>query len=573
MSFPADETSRLISDDVPQSTDNLITLEEDYHQHNLSLPKGPILYSLWMGSFLGSIDSTIVANIMNKVAEEFEESDKKQWIVTSFLLTNTAFQPLYGKLSDLTGRKTALMLAHSFFLVGCLCTALSNNLTQFSLARAVCGMGAGGISALSSITVSDICTPKERGVYQGYANVVFGTGSLLGGPVGGWIMDAFGWKVIFAGQVPLIMTCMYLGFRNVNVKLTHIPPMNERYKWKNIRRIDLGGSISLICTIFGFLCLTSTDLNKSTLTAFTVVSLVVFILNELYWAPERIIPIHLLSGTFGITSLLTILSSFIVFGDVFRNPVYLQLVQNISLTSTGGFLLFSSASSAFASLATGWILRNTKLRLATCAYLLITISVCLHFISLSLGYATISHTEPNPTSYVDTSAAVAVGESYRFAWYQFRWRIFYVLAMVLNTWAYATILVATLVSIVFTIPKSQQATITGCFYLWRSIGTVLGANSVLTIFETSITTKLYHYLHPIGMDKQYYSLIHDSSFLRRNFSGGTLKDLLEVYIEAFLLSYIPAFVVSILAVAVGLKLFFSHNREVPQTKNGESDLA
>ncbi|CAG98404.1 Vba1p [Kluyveromyces lactis] len=569
MNHSTDETTRLLSNRITSSSADEDDLEEMYHRHNLALPKGPILYSLWMGSFLGSLDSTIVANIMNKVAEEFEESDKKQWIVTSFLLTNTAFQPLYGKLSDLAGRKTALMVAHSFFLVGCLFTALSRNLVEFSIARAVCGMGAGGISALSSISVSDICTPKERGVYQGYANVVFGTGSMLGGPIGGWLMDSFGWKVIFAGQVPLIMTCMFLGYRNVNIKLLHVPPRHERYRWENIKRIDLGGSISLIGTISGFLCLCSTDLNKPLLATLTLLSLVLFIMNELYWAPERIIPTDLLSGTFGITSLLTVFSSFIAFGDVFRNPVYLQLVQNISPTSTGGFLLFSSISSALASLATGWILRNTSLGLATCSYLLITIAVCLHFISLSLGYTTISHLEPNPTSHV--SALDTSGTNYWFTSNQFRWRVLYVIAMILNSWGYASLLVATLVSIVFTIPKSQQATITGCFYLWRSIGTVLGASSVLTIFESSATTKLYQYLHPINMDKEYESLIHDTSFLRNHFSGKILRDLLEIYNESFLISYIPTFAVSILALIIAFKLFISCDKEVTETKDDSSD--
>lgn len=83
--------------------------------NTIALPKFPILFSLWLGSFLSSLDSTIVANIMNRVAEEFSESSKKQWIATSFLLTNTAFQPLYGKLSDITGRKSALLTAQFFF--------------------------------------------------------------------------------------------------------------------------------------------------------------------------------------------------------------------------------------------------------------------------------------------------------------------------------------------------------------------------------------------------------------------------------------------------------------------------
>lgn len=565
--IPEEET-RLLSNELSE-----LDLEEEYHQHNLSLPKRPILYSLWMGSFLGSIDSTIVANIMNRVAEEFAESDKKQWIVTSFLLTNTAFQPLYGKLSDITGRKTALLTAHFFFLVGCLLTCFARNLTEFSVSRAICGIGAGGISALSSITVSDICTPKERGIYQGYANVVFGTGSLLGGPIGGIVMEHFGWKVIFACQVPLIMTCMFLGYRNVNVKLVHLPPKHEIYTWKNLKRIDLGGSASLVCTIFGFLCLNSTDLNKYLLLAFTIVSFITFIVNELYWAPERILPIELLTGPFGFASLLTVLSSFIQLGDVFRNPIYLQIIQNISLTSTGGFLLFSSITGALSSLFTGWVLRHTKMELARCSYMLVAIAAISQFISLVLGYLLLSHLSPNPTSYLDGNSFTYIqsgsSSSVWLQWDDFRWRVVYVISMVLVSFGYAMLLVSTLVSIVFTIPKSQQATITGCFYLWRSIGTVLGASSVLTIYESSVSSNLYDFLHPLGMDAECNILLHNTSYLRKHFKGKLLEQLLQIYNDGFLTSYILSISVGMLSVMFALKLYASYSKV--DKENSESE--
>lgn len=555
-----EENTRLLANDISD-----VELEQQYHQYNMSLPKAPILYSLWMGSFLGSLDSTIVANIMNRVAEEFEASDKKQWIVTSFLLTNTAFQPLYGKLSDITGRKTALMVAHSLFMIGCLFTCFSTSLEQFAISRAVCGMGAGGINALSSITVSDICSAKERGVYQGYANIVFSTGALLGGPIGGLIMDKFGWQLIFACQVPLIMTCMFLGFRNVNIKLTHIPPIHERYTLKNLKRIDLGGSLSLICTIAGFLCLTSIECNKAIVGTFTVASFIVFVLNELYWAPERIIPIHLLSGSFGISSFITILASFILFGDVFRNPIYLQLVQGISLTSTGGFLLFSSIAGAISSLISGWILRHTKMNLAKCAYVLITAAVMFEFLGLMIGYTLISHLEPNPTSYVTDDIITTVqkwaGQSHSKIWFsydQFTWRIIYVTSMFLITFGYAMLLVASLVSIVFTIPKSQQATITGCFYLWRSIGTIIGASTVLTIYESTVSTNLYDYLHSLHLDEEYEVLVHNSSYLREHFKGHVLKNLLDIYKSGFLTSYIPTIVVSVATLLISFCLLSSY---------------
>lgn len=332
-----DETTGLL-EQTPDTTEQ-DALEQEYHEHNLSLPKLPIVLSLWLGSFLSSLDGTIVANIMNRVAEEFQESDKKQWIATSYLLTNTAFQPLYGKLSDLTGRKFAVLTAHFFFGLGCLLTCFANSVTQFAIARAICGVGGGGINAMSSITVSDICTQRERGIYQGYANIVFGLGQILGAPIGGLFIDTLGWRILFGLQVPTILLCSSLVHKNVNIKLSHLLPVEERFKWSNLSRIDILGSSTLVFTISGVLFLCSTELNKALLSIFTVISFIAFILIELYYSKERIMPFELLKGSFGLASAATVISSFIIFGDIFRSPIYLQLIQGVSVTKTGFYAL------------------------------------------------------------------------------------------------------------------------------------------------------------------------------------------------------------------------------------------
>lgn len=544
----ADERTNLLPDTLDPQTLSLNLedefnrknsgLEEEYYKHNLDLPKLPIVFSLWMGSFLGALDGTIVANIMNRVAEEFQESDKKQWIATSFLLTNTAFQPLYGKLSDITGRKFALLVAHTFFCLGCLLTCFARNVTEFSVARAICGIGGGGISAMSSITVSDICTARERGAYQGYANVVFSTGQLLGAPLGGFALDRIGWRAIFGLQVPMLLICMVLGYRNVNIKLAHVPPLEERFTWKNLSRIDIGGSITLVSTISGVLFLCSTSLNKAILSVFTGLSFMLFMYNELYLARERILPFELLGGSFGLASILTVGSSFVIFGDVFRSPIFLQLVQNISVTKTGGFLLFSSIATAAASLITGWILRNTKMNLAKCSYLIVFFSIFLQLCGLVIAVTLLSYLEPNQTSLMANNTGFK--RDYLFKSDSLTWKCVYICASAFTGYGYASLLVSTLVSIVFTIDKSQQATITGLFYLWRSIGNVLGASLTLSLYEATLSKKLWSYLSANDITEQYNNLSRDSSYLRKNFSGELLSGLLDVYNSSFIVSYVPS---------------------------------
>ncbi|KAH3899738.1 related to Vacuolar basic amino acid transporter 1 [Saccharomycodes ludwigii] len=549
------------SEDEPRSLEEL---EQIYHRENLNLTKYPILISLWLGSFLASLDNTIVANIMNKVAEEFHESEKKQWIATSFLLTNTAFQPLYGKLSDVTGRKFALVTAHIFFLLGCFLTTFSNDVFQFSLFRAVCGFGAGGISAMSSIIVSDICTAKERGVYQGYANLVFALGQFLGAPLGGFLIDSIGWRIIFAAQVPAILLCLLLAVKNINIKLAHVP--KHRFTWDNMSRIDFGGSLTLVCTIGGILFMCSTNWNKLFLAISTLFSLSLFIINELYLCKEQILPFKKVWSKFGVTSILTLFSSFIAFGEIFRTPIFLQTVQNFSTSKTGIFLIFTSISSPVASLFTGWVLRRTRLNLEYCSYLLLFFSFIIQILGLSLELFVVKYLEPSHfVSDAATGSGISIlGQNYLFPSGSFLWKVLLCISNMLIMGGYSMLLVSTLVSIVFTVEKSQQGTFTGLFYLWRSIGNVLGASLTLTVFDRSLLVGLWRYLK--DQPELFDSLIHDSSNIRKLFSGQKLLDILNIYNNSIIISYIPAyslclfsFVISFIFIRYFTRLLVKHD--------------
>lgn len=547
---PLDETTSLL--EIPEQ-EEFGDLDAEYHKHNLALPKLPILTSLWLGSFISSLDGTVVANIMNRVAEEFAESDRKQWIATSFLLTNTAFQPLYGKLSDVTGRKFALLTAYTFFGLGCLLTCFARNVTEFAVARAICGIGGGGINACSSITVSDICTAKERGIYQGYANIVFGLGQMLGAPIGGLFIDTIGWRAIFGIQVPVILLSAVLAFQNVNIKLSHVPRVRDRFTRKNLSRIDLFGSLTLALSICGLLLICSTDLNKKTLAVLTAATLAVFFWVELYYAAEPILPFKLLSGSFGLASIATVCSSFVIFGDIFRSPIYLQLIHDISVTKTGLFLIFPSVAVAAGSLAAGYVLRHSKMSLDRCAYLIVLSGIALQLFGLTANYYLISIVAPALSTHGELAAAAA-----SFASQSLSWKILFVLNSVLVGFGYACLLVATLVSIVFSVEKSQQATVTGIFYLWRSIGNVLGAALTLVIFDSRLATALWHYMfesksYDFTTD-EYYELLRDTSYLRSHFPPAVLDGLLAVYRTAFLASYWPNIGLALLGLAASCAL-------------------
>lgn len=116
------------------------------------------------------------------------------WVATSYLLTLTCAQPLYGKLSDIFGRKEALLFGYAVFGLGSLFCGIAQTMAQLCIARAVAGIGGGGMTAVVSILITDIVPLRERGIWQGYINLIYAVGTSTGAPLGGLLADSIGWR-------------------------------------------------------------------------------------------------------------------------------------------------------------------------------------------------------------------------------------------------------------------------------------------------------------------------------------------------------------------------------------------
>jgi MFS family permease len=161
---------------------------------------------MWIGTALAAIDGTCVASILGTVGSEFKVSTEIQWLGTSYLLTQTAFQPLYGRFSDIFGRKAATLFASFTFGLGCLLCGLSQSFWQLCAARALAGIGGGGLTTMSTIVTSDLVSLKARGTWQGLGNLVYAAGASSGAPLAGLLVDSgMGWRLAFLIQVPLCM--------------------------------------------------------------------------------------------------------------------------------------------------------------------------------------------------------------------------------------------------------------------------------------------------------------------------------------------------------------------------------
>ena len=226
-----------------------------------SEPKSPFLAGVSVGTFwlifggilvtyfVACFDSTIMVSSHPVITSYFHSSNSASWLSTAFLLTSTSFQPLFGRLSDTIGRKTPYLFTMTIFLIATIWCALAQSMTSFIIARAVCGLGAGGMMAMGSIITSDLVPIEIRGIYQSYINIIFGIGSAMGAALGGAIADSLGWRWEFGVQVPLIAACVIGCAFTVPKKLGLAAGVEKKTLWEAMKVFDYKGSLLLTSSI------------------------------------------------------------------------------------------------------------------------------------------------------------------------------------------------------------------------------------------------------------------------------------------------------------------------------------
>ena len=162
-----------------------------------------IIAGIMLAMFLGALDQTIVATALPTIGRHFGDLGDLAWVVTAYLIAGTAVTPIYGKLSDIHGRRVMLLIAVALFVAGSVACALAPSMTALIVARALQGLGGGGLMALAQTIIADIVSPRERGRYTGYISAVFAASS-VGGPVlGGFLTEHLDWSLIFWINLPL----------------------------------------------------------------------------------------------------------------------------------------------------------------------------------------------------------------------------------------------------------------------------------------------------------------------------------------------------------------------------------
>ncbi|MEY4900252.1 MAG: hypothetical protein RI895_674 [Actinomycetota bacterium] len=297
-----------------------------------------ILSGLMVGMLLAALDQTIVSTALKSIVEDFNGLSHYTWVVTAYLLTSTASTPLYGKISDLYGRRPVFQFAIVTFLIGSFLAGAAQNMGQLIAFRAIQGLGAGGLMALTFVIIGDLVSPRERGRYQGYFGAVWGLAAVAGPLLGGFFSDSAtvfgiaGWRWIFYINLPFGILALIL--------------TSSSLRTSNIRRkhsIDYAGAILMVSSVTALLIGISVfgpengwaDSKTLATLALAFVLAVLFLLQEKR-ALEPILPLDLFKNhTFSLTSALGFIIGAGMFGAIIMLPLFLQVVQGDSATAAG----------------------------------------------------------------------------------------------------------------------------------------------------------------------------------------------------------------------------------------------
>ncbi|PCN46971.1 MFS transporter [Curtobacterium sp. 'Ferrero'] len=324
-----------------------------------------VIYGLMAGMFLSSLDQTIVGTAIRTIGDDLHGLDQQAWVTTAYLIASTITTPIYGKLSDVFGRRPLYIFGIAVFILGSLLSTLSTSMIMLAAFRAFQGIGAGALMSLPLAIMGDILAPRERAKYQGYFLAVFGISSVIGPLIGGLFSGAdqilwiTGWRWVFLVNVPIGVGALVMV-----IAFLHLPKFGDA---KAKPRIDWWGATSVIVTLVPLLLVAEQGRtwgwgSPAAIACYVVgaLGLVAFLVVESLMRDDAIIPLKLFrSGVFSMATLLGFLVGFAMFGAMLTIPLYLQIVTGLTPTESGFATLPMIGGLMIASIASGQIVART----------------------------------------------------------------------------------------------------------------------------------------------------------------------------------------------------------------------
>ncbi|KAF7957835.1 hypothetical protein EAE96_003405 [Botrytis aclada] len=477
------------------------------------------LGAIWVGVFLGALDSTIIATLSASVSTSFDSLSLLSWLASAYLIANAACQPLSGRLTDIFSRRTGLIVSNVLFAAGNLICGLAENEWVMIFGRVVAGCGGGGLMAISTFVGSDLVPLRKRGVVQGIGNICYGTGAGLGGIFGGWVNDTWGWRMAFLAQVPFIIVSGILV-----ACLVDIPP--KKSEKSKLSRVDFMGSFALILTLVLLLLGLNSGGNivpwnhplVYVSLPLSLVFLLGFIYIELYIASEPVIPIRLLANrTVLAACLANWFGTMVVFMIIFYVPLYYQ-VRGESTTASGMRLIPQSIGASIGSLGSGIVMNRTG-KYKTISLITLTMLV------IGTGLlTTLNSNSPDWPIYVYLSFT-GIG--------------------------YGALLTTTLLAIISAVSHDHHSVITSASYAFRSTGSTIGITIASAVYQNILKSDLWEKFGDRPNAEEIIGRIRDSFDELNKLPEGWKEGVTESFMDAFKGVFLTALGFAILMAGTG----------------------
>ena len=315
-----------------------------------------IVAAVLLGLFLAALDQTVVGTALPRIVTDLHGNDIYTWAFTAYILTATISGPIYGKLSDLFGRRPVLLFAVSVFLIGSLLSGLSQQMWQFVTFRAIQGLGAGALFPVALAVIGDMFDASERGKYQGLVGAVFGLSSVVGPAIGGVITDTVGWHWVFFVNLPLGAVVLAVIWR----ALPSFRPSAARPKIDYLGASVLAGA--LVPFLIGLTNKQSGNWTDPAVGGLIILGLAIaaiFVLVESRTS-EPIVPLGLFRNrSFTISVIAMFAASMAFFAPIVFLPRWFQVVGGASATQSGYQILALLGGLIISAMASGQIVART----------------------------------------------------------------------------------------------------------------------------------------------------------------------------------------------------------------------
>ncbi|EGO60979.1 hypothetical protein NEUTE1DRAFT_76640 [Neurospora tetrasperma FGSC 2508] len=493
-----------------------------------------IQIALMSNVFLYGFDGTITAAVYSIISSEFGAANTASWLTTAYLVTSTAFQPLYGRVSDIFGRRVCFFISTITFALGCLwCglvkSSIKKGMIWVIVARALTGFGGGGLMTMATVVNSDMIPFRRRGMYQALQNGMFGFGAICGASFGGSVADGIGWRWCFLLQVPVSAFALAAGWMVIKDPVNGVLGEGEQRTWGLIwRKVDFTGAFLLVTAISiqlvglslgGNMLPWSSPWVVASLVSSTAM-LVLFLVVEARTTAIPVIPLRLLKGSLPLLmQFANVCAGLSAYAYLFNLPLFFQVVLLDSATTAGARLAIPSLATPIGGLIAGIVMsRWGKLipLVRTGTFLMVLGNALV----ISLAF------EDSGWKYLVYIFPANLGQGI----------------------VYPGILFTSLA----TFDHADHAVTASTVYLIRSLGTVYGVAITSAIVQTTLSVRLPGALGEIPDKWRVVDEIRHSVSVIKNLPPDIQLKAREVYYEGLRLSFATSTAVAAAAVSAAL---------------------